>query len=137
MYDVERTHCQSLTEQPGELAAVFSEKRWIVPLGASPALPRPWSSPVSTTAALLPFGRYQKRGIGVLAVWVMRLASRRCCSSADGIAARERSSHGRPLAALPKNMSSARTSPTASLSRSRPAHAGLPCRVSTTERERS
>ena len=42
----------------------------------------------------------------------MRLASRRCCSSADGTAARERSSHGRPLEALPKNMSSARTSPT-------------------------
>src|SRR5689334_25425615 len=89
-----------MSEQPAGLEAAFSEKRWTVPLGASPALPRPWSSPVSTTAALLPLGRYQKRGIGVLAVSVIRLASRRCCSSAEGTAARERSSHGSPLSAL-------------------------------------
>ena len=50
--------------------------------------PLPWSSPVSTTAAFPPRGRYQKRGSGVRSrfICVMRLASRRCCSSACGIA---------------------------------------------------
>ena len=45
-----------------------------------------WSSPVSTTAAFSPRGRYQKRGSGALSrfISVIRFASRRCCSSACG-----------------------------------------------------
>ena len=46
-----------------------------------------WSSPVMTTAAFSPRGRYQKRGIGRASsdICVIRFASRRCCSSACGI----------------------------------------------------
>ena len=47
-----------------------------------------WSSPVMTTTARSPRGKYQKRGIGMRSalMCVMRFASSRCCSSACGIA---------------------------------------------------
>ena len=42
-----------------------------------------WSSPLRTTAAFSPRGRYQKRGRGIWSAFmsVIRLSSRRCCSS--------------------------------------------------------
>ena len=50
--------------------------------------PLPWSSPVITTAAFSPRGRNQKRGSGLRSRFIcsIRFASRRCCSSACGIA---------------------------------------------------
>ena len=47
-----------------------------------------WSSPLITTTAFSPRGRYQKRGSGSLSrsISVIRFSSSRCCSSACGIA---------------------------------------------------
>ena len=55
---------------------------------AAGRLPGEWSSPLITTAAFSPRGRYQKRGSGILSasIGVIRLTSSRCCSSACGIA---------------------------------------------------
>ncbi len=117
-------HSHWATEQPAALAALNWSKRLAV-------APLAWSSPVMITAALSPRGRYQKRGIGFLSAVSVpsRLTSRRCCSSACGIATLLRStqlgcgSNG----ALPKNRSSERIGEVPS--RSWPAHAGLPWRV--------
>ena len=82
MYDVPRTHAQAATLQP---CGDASSKRSNWPI--VPGLPSPWSSPVITTAAFSPRGRYQKRGSGTRssACCVIRLARSRCCSSACGI----------------------------------------------------
>jgi hypothetical protein len=91
------------------------------------------------TAAFLPCGRYQKRGSGFL-FWLtcrIRLASRRCCSSACGTATLLRSIQsgcGSPEA-LPKNLSSERIGEKPS--RSCVAQAGLPWRVWTMDVARS
>ena len=120
------THSQSATEQPAGLCAlVLCRSGRAVP-------PLPWSSPVMTTTAFSPRGKYQKRGSGLRSrfIWPIRLASRRCCSSACGIATLLRSTQsgcGSP-AALPKNRSSERIG-LRSPSRSWPAQAGLPWRV--------
>src|SRR5215510_14458407 len=92
-----------------------------------------------TTAARWPFGRYQKRGSGLRSrsMTVMRLASRRCCSSACGMATLFRSTQLAcgSLAEAPKNLSFERTG--LRPSRSWLAHAGLPWRVYTTDLARS
>ena len=82
---MERTHSQLATTQPGGLSALKRSKLLAVPPGAYAG---EWSSPLITTAALLPRGRYQKRGSGSLSrsISVIRLSSSRCCSSACGIA---------------------------------------------------
>ncbi len=72
-------HSQLATEQPLGLAAMNWSKRPPVP-------PLAWSSPVMTTAAFLPLGRYQNLGNGLESISWIRLASRRCCSSACGMA---------------------------------------------------
>jgi hypothetical protein len=50
--------------------------------------PTAWSSPVITTTAFSPRGRYQNRGSGFLSALIVTImfTSRRCCSSACGIA---------------------------------------------------
>ena len=53
-----RTHSQSATEQPAGLSALYWSKRPAVP-------PLAWSSPVMTTTAFSPRGKYQKRGSGL------------------------------------------------------------------------
>ena len=85
------------------------------------------SSPVVTTTAFLPSGKYQKRGSGLRARPTLRimLASRRCCSSACAIATLPRSTQSG--AVPPKKLSLEVTGATPS--RSCPAQAGLPCRV--------
>ena len=60
MYDVPRMHCQSATQQPGALNALYWLNRPTVP-------PLAWSSPVITIAAFRLRGRYQKRGSGLRA----------------------------------------------------------------------
>ena len=81
MYDVPRMHPQSATEQFGALAAMYSLKRAAVPL-------LPWSSPVMTTTAGSIRGKYQNRGSGFFAAFMLRMMfhRNRCCSSACGIA---------------------------------------------------
>ena len=74
-------HSHWATLHPAGLAAMNWSNR--------PAVPPPaWSSPVMITAALTPRGKYQNRGIGFLSAvsTPSRLASRRCCSSACGMA---------------------------------------------------
>jgi hypothetical protein len=77
MYELLRMHCHSVTEQPAGLAALYWSNRPAVP-------PTPWSSPVMTTTAFSPRGKYQKRGSGFLSrfIWPMRFTRSRCCSSA-------------------------------------------------------
>src|SRR3954452_660078 len=125
MYEVERRHSQFATEQPAGLLALYCSKRPAVP-------PVAWSSPVATTTAFLPRGKYHSRGSGVRlrAVVSTRLASKRCCSSPCEIATLERSSQS--ATEPPKNWSSERIVAWPSLSC--PAQAGLPWRVCTTER---
>ncbi len=125
-------HSQLATEQPAGLSDWYWLKRPAVP-------PCAWSSPVMTTTAFSPRGRYQKRGIGLRsrAIVVTRFASKRCCSSACGMCILLRSiqSGWTSPAIAPKKRSFVRIGKTPS--RSCPAHAGLPWRVRTTERERS
>src|SRR5262245_15651567 len=131
MYEVPRTHCQSSTEQPTGLAAEKVLQRFRVPSQQA------CSSPVMTTTAFRKLGKYQKLGNGWLSIARIWRAKRRCCTSACGIAMREKSTQsgcGSPEAA-PKNWSSERIGATPS--RSVPAQAGLPWWVSTTERARS
>ena len=68
-YEVLRTHSQSATMQPGGLLRDLASKRPAVP-------PPPWSSPVITTAAFSPRGRYQKRGSGARSCSICRRGSR-------------------------------------------------------------
>ena len=121
---------------PGGLNALNRSKLLAVPPGAYVG---EWSSPLITTAAFLPRGRYQKCGSGSLSrsIKVIRFTNSRCCSSACGIAILLVSSQSgcTSPALAPKNMSSGRTPTTPS--RSCPAQAGFPCRVYTTERARS
>ena len=128
MYEVNRAHSHSPTEQPGGLAAAYVLNRPDVP-------PVAWSSPVATIAALVVPGKYQNLGSGnrSRAITVSRLASSRCCSSACGTCtfARLTQSVDDP----PKNRSLDRLG--VCPSRFWPAHARLPWRVAITERARS
>src|SRR4051794_7136341 len=130
MYEVERRHSQFATEQPDGLLALYCSKRPAVP-------PVAWSSPVATTTAFLPRGKYHSRGNGLRLrdIVSIKLASKRCCSSACGTATFERSTQS--ALEPPKNRSSERIMGGAWPSRSCPAQAGLPWRVCTTERARS
>ena len=80
-YMLERMQSQLATEQPGVLAATSAWKR-------ASTFALPWLSEVMTTTALSLRGKYQKRGSGLRSrfTWRIRFASRRCCSSACGIA---------------------------------------------------
>ena len=85
-----------------------------------------------TTAACSPRGRYQKRGIGMTSrdICVMRFASSRCCSSACGIRTFAKSTQADEQVARAQRGRLA-------VALDRPSSAGLPWRVSTTERARS
>ena len=84
MYEVDRTHSHWATLQPAGLRALKRSNANAVPPGAFPG---EWSSPLITTTAFSPRGRYQKRGSGILSAFisVIRFTSSRCCSSACGM----------------------------------------------------
>ena len=121
-----RSPSPARSSRPGSRAS----KRVELPDGAAAALP--WSSPVMTTAACSPRGRYQKRGIGMTSsdICVIRFASSRCCSSACGMRMFAKSSQFADEQVARARPAGCRRP------RSRPS-AGLPWRVSTTERARS
>ena len=91
---------------------------------APPVPPLPWSSPVITTAAFSSRGRNQNRGSGFRSGFIcpIRLASRRCCSSACGIATLSRSTQSgwTSPGLAPKKRSSERIGWSAVPSRSSP-----------------